>query len=248
MLVLSRKSGEAITFPALDITVTVSHVRGKAVTLGVEAPDEIRILRKELVPQLEKTCSSRLGNRLNHAVRNRLNSVGLSLNVLLRQVESGKEANFDILKKALEDLHVLDESLVEVSDNRRASKDGSQRLALLVEDNENESALLSAFLRDYGFRVVNALDGQAALNFMDFAPKQPDIVLLDMNMPGMNGEETVEVIRKRTDWSDLKLFAVSGMAPEDTRIQIGAAGVNRWFRKPIQPDELVRQIDRDLAA
>lgn len=246
MLVLSRKSGEAIVFPELDITVTVSQIRGRCVSLGIEASNQVRILRKELVPKLQANCTAKLGSKLTHSVRNKLNSVGLSLNVLLRQIESGSEPESEILRHALGDLHLLDESLLECSENARSND--NQRLALLVEDNENESALLSAFLRDYGFRVVNALDGRAAINFLDFAPVNPDIVLMDMNMPRMSGPEAVREIRQRANFSGLKLFAISGMSAEDADVHVGSDGVNRWFQKPIQPDELVRQINHELAA
>ena len=248
MLVLSRKSGEAIVFPSLDITVTVSRIRGRNVTLAVEAGDHVRILRKELVPTLTQKCSDQLGSKVSHAVRNNLNSIGLSLNVLLSQVEAGREADSQILSRAIADLQRLDDSLTRVTDESSSLDKDDQRLALLVEDNDNESALLSAFMRDYGFRVIHAKDGNAALSFLDYAPFLPDVVLLDMNMPGMSGQETVRVIRERPSLSKLRLFAVSGMAPEEAQISIDEQGVNRWFQKPIRPDELISQIKQDLAA
>lgn len=254
MLVLSRKAGEAIVFPSLGITVAVSRLRGKNVTLAVEAPEQVRILRKELVPQLQKSCVKQLGPKISHELRNKLNSVGLSLNVLLRQTEVGKVLDTQVLKQAIDELHELDDSLKSSNNCMQAGADVSdnveeQRLALLVEDNHNEASLLSAYLREYGFRVINAQDGQAALNFLEYSPHTPDVVLLDMNMPGMNGQETIRVIRQRPQFSGLRLFAVSGMAPEEARVAVGEpTGVNRWFQKPIRPDELVSQLKKELAA
>ncbi|MEM7477057.1 MAG: response regulator [Planctomycetota bacterium] len=248
MLVLSRKVGEAIVFPSLDITLTVSKVRGSSVALAIEAPNQVRVLRKELVPRLQNRCAQKLGHQMGHDFRNQLNAAGLSLNVLLRQTEAGQAPDANMLKQALGDLQRLDESLASVSQNGDALPQSEKPIVLIVEDNENESALLTALLRSHGFRVVNALDGRAALNFLDYAPRSPDIVLLDMNMPRMNGKETVSQIRRRPELNSLKLFAVSGMTSDSAEVPVGSGGVDRWFRKPIQPDELVLQIDRELAA
>lgn len=245
MLVLSRKAGEAICFPALDITITVSQLRGRCVSLGVEAPDDIQILRKELVPKLTRRMAKKSGGDLDHRTRNRLNSIGLSLNILLRQLEKGIEPDLGFFKKAISDLNGLDQSL---EDSTPVVEEPVDKLAMIVEDNENEGSLLAAFLKGFGYQVVTALDGRAALNFLDYAPVRPDIILLDMNMPRMNGADTVRVIRNREDLQGMKLFAVSGATEREMDISIGEGGVDRWFQKPIEPMELVAQIDRELAA
>ncbi|GAB5404059.1 MAG: hypothetical protein Aurels2KO_22900 [Aureliella sp.] len=153
MLVLSRKSGEAIVFPALDITVAVSSIKGKCVALSVEAPSDIRILRQELVPRLEHSCKQQLGVRgLPHELRNQLNTIGLSLNMLLRQLEKGDSQDTATLTSVIDQLHNLDEAL-QSGGQAPVELESEKRLALVVDDNENESALLAAFLRNEGYRV-----------------------------------------------------------------------------------------------
>lgn len=59
MLVLPRKAGETICFPSLDITITVSQLRGRSVPLGVEAPNDIQVLRKELMSKLTRRMTKK---------------------------------------------------------------------------------------------------------------------------------------------------------------------------------------------
>lgn len=72
--------------------------------------------------------------------------------------------------------------------------------------------------------------------------------MLDKNMPRMNGPQTVEENRDRPSLSGLKHFAVTGMSPEDVILGFGAQGVDHWFQKPIQPEELIREMNQGLAA
>lgn len=239
MLVLSRKVGDAIVFPALDITVNISQVNGKCVSLGVDAPKQVRVLRKELVPHLEKACKSAFGS-LPHSVRNRLNTVSLALNVVLRQLDQQVAPNPEFIESALEALHAIDALLAE--------KHEALKTALLVEDNLNESSLMSALLTQAGFEVVAKPSGEAAIEYLNQASKAPSIVLLDMNMPGMGGAKALEVIRAQDRFPDLRVFAVSGLSPEDAGVSVGASGADRWFIKPVAPDELLSSINSEVAA
>jgi CheY-like chemotaxis protein len=78
-------------------------------------------------------------------------------------------------------------------------------------------------------------------------PLRPDVVLLDMKMPRFDGPKTVAAIRENPDYQALRIFAVTGTDRGDTALELGPAGVNRWFRKPIDPEQLVHAIQEDLA-
>src|SRR5687768_13987353 len=111
MLVLSRRPDETIVFPHLGVTVRVLRVQGNVVRIGVEAPPEVRVLRHELadrpVPERARRPSP------SHALRNRLNKVGLSLHLLQRQLQVGRaEAADATLANALEQLTSLDLELL----------------------------------------------------------------------------------------------------------------------------------------
>src|SRR5438045_3918509 len=87
MLVLTRRPEEKIVFPNLGVTVKILRVQGSAVRVGVEAPPDVRVLRNELADPIAERAAV---PRLSHALRNRLNSVNLSLHLLQRQLGQGQ--------------------------------------------------------------------------------------------------------------------------------------------------------------
>ena len=119
------------------------------------------------------------------------------------------------------------------------------RRALLVEDDANESELLAGFLRLSGFSVDTAADGCDALDYLA-QHDQPDVVLLDMQMPRCDGRSTISAIRDNPQFQGLRVFAVSGKVPAELGVTVGPQGVDRWFRKPLNPQSLVRELKRDL--
>jgi CheY-like chemotaxis protein len=110
--------------------------------------------------------------------------------------------------------------------------------ALLVEDNPNEEALLSSYLRLSGFRVETVHDGYEALEFLA-SHQKPDFVLLDMRLPRFDGPSTISAIRQNPAYRGLTIFAVTGSQPSEFDLPIGEAGVNAWFQKPLNPKRIV---------
>ncbi len=265
MLVLSRKEQESIVFPKLGIRVQVTRVRGKAVSIGVDAPDDVRVLRGELyerediqpsvatvqhgVAAVGQTASSDARER-EHELRNRINTLTIALHLLQKKACKGAGlVDESLLAGAIDELALIEEALHDTDkspDLDDIDKKASLPLALLVDDNENESSLLAGYLRSFGFRVATALDGRAALRFIENNTRLPDFVLLDMNMPGLNGRGTIDAIRRNPKTHSLRVFAVSGEDQESSNVPIGSGGVNRWFQKPISPDKLVREMSHQI--
>src|SRR5262249_452801 len=110
----------------------------------------------------------------------------------------------------------------------------SKSKALLVEDNPNERELLAMFLRMAGVDVDTAGGGADARDYLH-PPEPPDGVLLVMGLPRWDGPATVREIRRDPAQAGLKIFAVTGHAQEEFDLGQGPAGVDRWFRKPVDP-------------
>ena len=72
--------------------------------------------------------------------------------------------------------------------------------------------------------------------------QQMDVVLLDMSMPQFDGRWTIDQIRADQLLEDMTVFAVTGAEQSDSGVELGPRGVNRWFRKPLNPDDLISQI------
>jgi CheY-like chemotaxis protein len=97
-----------------------------------------------------------------------------------------------------------------------------------------------------GLDVDTAGDGTDALDYLH-TRSRPDVVLLDMVLPRCDGPTTVREIRRDPAYADLKIFALSGYSPEGFNVTNGPGGVNRWFRKPIDPERLLHDLNEDLA-
>ncbi|MEM9410675.1 MAG: response regulator, partial [Planctomycetota bacterium] len=111
----------------------------------------------------------------------------------------------------------------------------------LVEDNENERQLLATILKMANLNVVSVADGEEALKFLDDNPS-PDLVLIDMQMPRLNGPQTISIIRNSKKHSDLPIYGVSGSSRSELNVPLSNRGVNRWFSKPVQANELLDSI------
>jgi len=249
MLVLSRGPTDKIVFPNLDITVEILRIAGNRVRVGINAPKDVRVLRHELADEQSSGAgTSTRTSHLSHVFRNRLNTANLALHLLQRQLDAGlAEEAETTLQKALRELDTLNETIGgTAAAQSNAPQAGNPCRALLVEDDANESELLAGYLRMSGFDVDRAVDGLQAMVYLS-RHRSPDIVLLDMNMPRLNGPKTVSSIRGNPAYRDIKIFAVSGAVQTECGVRTGPNGVDRWFSKPINPQELVDEMNRDLA-
>lgn len=248
MLVLSRRPNERILFPNLGISVQVIRVAGKAVRLGIDAPPDIRVAREEILSSddEEQDISPLMSRQWRHALRNRLNTASLGLQVLHRRLETGQIEDVEAtIFKIFHELHEIDAELDMRKRSEAEQRPARGRRALVVEDNANERELLAEYLRMSGYQVDTVRDGRAAIEFLK-TRDTPDAVLLDMNMPRMNGPEMVTSIRCEPQWRALKLYAVSGADRRELDLGTGDRGVDRWFSKPVNVRALVGEMNRDL--
>ncbi|ELP35167.1 two-component system response regulator [Rhodopirellula baltica SWK14] len=115
---------------------------------------------------------------------------------------------------------------------------------MIVDDNDNETQLLASFLRMKKFEVEIAHDGKAALNRLE-GGDLPDCVLLDMQMPRYDGRWTIQQIRESEQFAPLRVYGMSGLTPSECGVNIGPAGLDRWFQKPLDPLGLVDAIENE---
>jgi len=112
------------------------------------------------------------------------------------------------------------------------------KIRILVADDDQELLWIAArTLELEGFDVATAKDGDMALALL---PKfQPDLVVLDVMMPGLNGYEVLDLIRKRSDVPVLMLTALSGIDSLEKSVDLGADG---YVTKPFRIPELIARI------
>jgi carbon storage regulator CsrA len=255
MLVLTRRETEKILLPDLGVTVELMSVSGNRARLGISAPKSVRILREEVAANgrliQEAAARGSISRDFAHEMRNKLNGAGFALEMLRLHLEAGNAAGallpLEKVGEELDGLKALLEAESAPTKPKMPSKTRRPWRALLVEDNANESNLLAGYLRMTGFEVETAGDGADALDYLH-SHDRPDVVLLDMLMPRCDGPTTVGRIRRDPHLEGMKIYAVGGTSQKRFDLQTGPGGVDRWFTKPVDPRELVRQIDCELAA
>ena len=112
---------------------------------------------------------------------------------------------------------------------------------LAVDDDIDLLGMVQLLLEDAGYRVATAADGQEALEKV--AAELPDLILLDMKMPGMNGWEFARVFRER--YNHLTPIVVL-TAAEDARKRAAEVGADGYLGKPFDIDDLVRIVERHV--
>lgn len=250
MLVLTRKENQRILFPNLGVTVQVLRIASNAVRIGVEAPENVTVLREEVAPQADLNNGPGDTRSQRHALRNRLNTANLALHLVQKQLDAGRfvEAE-ESLQRALTEFADLDRLVAGRSSQENSATPVAPppaRRALLVEDNAQERELLAAFLRLNGYQVDTAQDGLEAMRYLAIN-EQPQVVLLDMQMPRLNGYKTVSAIRRNPALNGMKLIAVSGADRNTLNVPAGRRGVDRWFSKPLDPARFISELSHELS-
>jgi signal transduction histidine kinase/DNA-binding NarL/FixJ family response regulator len=117
---------------------------------------------------------------------------------------------------------------------------GPRRRILLADDKPDNRTILGTFLRSIGFEVFEAANGQQAIERARL--HRPDLVLMDLVMPVLDGLEAVRRIRAAPDLKPTSIIALSASAFDTTRARSIAAGCDDFLAKPVDLDELVERI------
>lgn len=110
--------------------------------------------------------------------------------------------------------------------------------ALIIDDEQQMRRLLRMVLESRGYEVCEAADGGTGLQAAAF--HRPDVVLLDLGLPGMDGIETLSRLR---EWSDVPVLVLSVRDQEAVKVQALEAGADDYVTKPFGSAELVARLD-----
>jgi carbon storage regulator CsrA len=246
MLVLTRRTDETIVFPELDIKIEVLQMNGSKVRVGIDAPIEIKVLRGELSSpdQKEKVAKKILVDAEGaHEIRNRLNTLSVAAGLTKKLLSQGKtNVAANILSDALDSLASPPAASSKPTVSQ-PTKVGPR--ALLIEDAANEREMLAGFLRLHGYQVDTVVDGIEAIDFLEDNEK-PDFILVDMNLPRLNGANVIRKVRANPGYDNVEIFAVSGHTPDSAGVDVKENRIADWFQKPLQPSGLVASINRHL--
>ncbi len=116
---------------------------------------------------------------------------------------------------------------------------------LLVEDNEDNRDMLSRRLARKGYEVALAVDG--AEGVAQAATQKPDLILMDMSLPVLDGWEATRRIKAETATRDIPVIALTAHAMSDDRDRAFAAGCDDYDTKPVELSRLLEKIETLLA-
>jgi CheY-like chemotaxis protein len=112
---------------------------------------------------------------------------------------------------------------------------------LVVDDNRDSADTMAALLRAWGHDVRTLYDGQSMLSIVD--EYEPDVVLLDIGLPKINGYELARQLRQSGGSRRIVLVAVTGYGQDDDRRRVREAGFDHHLLKPLEPEALEKIID-----
>ena len=119
---------------------------------------------------------------------------------------------------------------------------GASPLVLVVEDFEDNRFMMRRLLEMSGYRVVEAVNGNQAIEAAE--RERPDIILMDLSLPMLDGLAATRRIRAHDGLSKVPIVAVSAHDSADFHAEALAAGCNEYVTKPIDFDQLVQLLNR----
>ena len=123
-------------------------------------------------------------------------------------------------------------------ERRKPANEHRSRRILIVDDNPDAADTLGMLLRHQGHEVSIASEGEAAVRIAGYF--DPEIVLLDIGLPGRDGIEVARDLKAQAGSRHLHIVAVSGYGQEDLRRRARGAGIEHYFTKPVDIASLVR--------
>lgn len=126
------------------------------------------------------------------------------------------------------------------TENVQKSQSSKSATLLIAEGNESNYTLFQAMLKDYN--LIHAWNGEQAIDL--FNKYQPDLILMDLKMPIVDGYEATRVIREKNQ--SIPIIAVTAFAFAEDEERVKQSGFSSYIAKPIKPDKLIACINTYL--
>lgn len=128
----------------------------------------------------------------------------------------------------------------EVESERPVDAEGQGKTILVVEDSATTRKVIAVTLSMKGYRIIEAVDGLEALSKLN--EEIPDLMLLDIILPKMNGYEILSIIRNKREFKNLPVIMLTSRDGFMNRMKGKIAGSSAYLTKPFNPEELLRTI------
>lgn len=127
-----------------------------------------------------------------------------------------------------------------------SSTEGRPKTILIVDDQEDERAIQRAMLEHLGYAVLEAADGEEALELVAESP--PDLTLLDIAMPRMDGIDVCRALRANPSTSDMLVIFYTASPAEEWEDQVAGLNASGVLIKPVDPHQVAAEVERLIGA
>lgn len=113
---------------------------------------------------------------------------------------------------------------------------------LVVEDNPNNMKLITMVLKRNEYETIGAVTGEEGVEMA--ASENPDIILMDIQLPGIDGYEATRQIKQLESMGDVSIIAITSYAMASDREKVMHAGCSGYLEKPINPLTIMNQVEK----
>ena len=126
----------------------------------------------------------------------------------------------------------------------RAQKDEKASVVLIIDDDPNNLAIMTDFLEEFDYTILAAEDGEGGVKRAEYS--QPDLILLDIMMPGIDGYETCRRLKAQQSTRDIPVICMTALAETENKLRGFDAGAVDYITKPFQREEVLARVDVHL--
>ncbi len=219
----------------IDITISIIDTG-----IGI-SEDQLELIFEAFRQQEKQSAMKYGGTGLGLTITRRLiEMMGGEINV---ESELGKGSRFDVIIRDVAVASVVDteEESIDIDLN---SLRFENPLVLIVDDVEINRLLLREYLEGLNVSTVEAANGSEAVELLN--DNKPDLILMDIKMPVMDGYEASNVIKANKNLQDIPIIAITASVLKDEEDKINRAGFGGYLSKPISKVDLVEELRRFL--
>ncbi len=192
--------------------------------------------------QLNHDQSSQEGTGLGLSIsKSIVEQMGSKINVA-STLDQGSEFWFDIDFPKVE--YPIESLLVKNNNLKITGYQGEKRKILIVDDLDNNREVLVDFLTPLGFEIIQAKSGTETITKTE--EHQPDLIILDLIMPNMDGWEVTRTLRQQPAWQNLPIIMVSASTLPSDESRCYQAGANAFLAKPLNFEQLLKLLKQYL--
>ena len=115
---------------------------------------------------------------------------------------------------------------------------------ILIVDDDDMMANMAEFIlkKETPYKIIKANSGMQCIRFLQSGEEKIDLILLDIQMPGMDGIKTMELIQKHDYWKQIPVIFLTASSDKETVVKAGMLHPAGYVKKPFEPKDLVQRV------